>query len=255
MRGSLHIARGLRRCYSTKQMTVRDGLNSTLDEALTRDPSVFILGEEVGQYNGAYKESSRQTVVRGGEVRSSFPRITKGLLEKHGVRRVRDTPITEAGFTGIAVGAAMAGLRPVCEFMTFNFAMQAIDHIINSAGKAAYMSGGQIKCPIVFRGPNGAAAGVGAQHSQCFAAWYSQVPGIKVVAPWNTIDAIGLMRSAIRDDNPVVFLENEIMYGVAHPTTATTTYLKHGPLSMITSFTLRVWFGVPDHYRVFPVYK
>jgi pyruvate dehydrogenase E1 component beta subunit len=169
-----------------------------LDEELKRDPKVFIMGEEVGAYNGAYK-------------------ISKGLYDKYGKdqlpNRVQDTPITEMGFAGIAVGAAFAGLRPVCEFMTWNFSMQAIDHVINSAAKGHYMSGGQIKCPIVFRGPNGAAAAVAAQHSQCFAAWYGSVPGLKVLAPYSAQDCKGLLKAAIRDNDPVVFLENEIMYG------------------------------------------
>ncbi|KAG2435945.1 hypothetical protein HXX76_007140 [Chlamydomonas incerta] len=182
------------------EMTVRDALNSALDEELARDDKVYVLGEEVGEYQGAYK-------------------ITRGLLQKYGPDRVKDTPITEAGFTGIAVGSAFAGLRPVCEFMTWNFAMQAIDQIINSAAKTLYMSAGQINCPIVFRGPNGAAAGVAAQHSQCFAAWYSSVPGLKVLAPYDSEDARGLMKAAIRDPDPVVFLENEILYGQAFPVT------------------------------------
>ncbi|EFJ52983.1 hypothetical protein VOLCADRAFT_108817 [Volvox carteri f. nagariensis] len=183
------------------EMTVRDALNSALDEELARDDKVYILGEEVGEYQGAYK-------------------ITRGLLQKYGPDRVKDTPITEAGFTGIAVGSAFAGLKPVCEFMTWNFAMQAIDQIINSAAKTLYMSAGQISCPIVFRGPNGAAAGVAAQHSQCFASWYSSVPGLKVLAPYDSEDARGLLKAAIRDPDPVVFLENEIMYGQAFPVNA-----------------------------------
>lgn len=154
----------------------------------------------MGEYQGAYK-------------------ITRGLLQKYGADRVKDTPITEAGFTGIAVGSAFAGLKPVCEFMTFNFAMQAIDQVINSAAKTLYMSAGQISCPIVFRGPNGAAAGVGAQHSQCFAAWYSHVPGLKVVAPYDAEDARGLLKASIRDPDPVIFLENEILYGQSFPIT------------------------------------
>jgi pyruvate dehydrogenase E1 component beta subunit len=154
------------------------------------------MGEEVAQYNGAYK-------------------VSKGLLDTFGPKRVIDTPITEMGFAGMAVGAALAGLKPICEFMTFNFSMQAIDHIVNSAAKTRYMSGGTVQCPIVFRGPNGAAAGVAAQHSQCFAAWYGSVPGLKVVSPWNAQDAKGLLKAAIRDPNPVVVLENEIMYGKA----------------------------------------
>jgi len=175
-------------------LTVREALNSAMDEEMARDPRVFLLGEEVAQYNGAYK-------------------VSKGLFDKYGGDRVVDTPITEAGFTGLAVGAAFAGLRPICEFMTFNFSMQAIDHVINSAAKTHYMSGGQICVPIVFRGPNGAAAAVAAQHSQDFAAWYSSCPGLKVVSIYDAEDARGLLKSAIRDDNPVVVLENELMYG------------------------------------------
>ncbi|KAG2488816.1 hypothetical protein HYH03_012615 [Edaphochlamys debaryana] len=184
----------------TTEMTVRDAINSALDEELARDDKVYVLGEEVGEYQGAYK-------------------ITRGLLQKYGPDRVKDTPITEAGFTGIAVGSAFAGLKPVCEFMTWNFALQALDQIINSAAKTLYMSAGQINCPIVFRGPNGAAAGVAAQHSQCFAAWYSSVPGLKVLAPYDSEDARGLMKAAIRDPDPVIFLENEILYGQAFPVT------------------------------------
>lgn len=176
-------------------LTVRDALNSAMEEEMKRDERVYVIGEEVGQYNGAYK-------------------ITKGLLDKFGAKRVVDTPISEMGFAGIAVGSAYAGLRPICEFMTFNFAMQGIDHIINSAAKSFYMSGGQINVPIVFRGPNGAAAAVAAQHSQDFAAWYSHCPGLKVLAPYDAEDARGLLKAAIRDDNPVVFLEHELMYGV-----------------------------------------
>ncbi|XP_012533216.1 pyruvate dehydrogenase E1 component subunit beta, mitochondrial isoform X1 [Monomorium pharaonis] len=193
-----------RRSFSTsrwaaaQQMTVRDALNSALDEEMERDEKVFLLGEEVALYDGAYK-------------------VSRGLWKKYGDKRVIDTPITEAGFTGIAVGAAMAGLRPVCEFMTYNFSMQAIDHIINSAAKTYYMSAGRINVPIVFRGPNGAAAGVGAQHSQCFGAWYSHCPGLKVVSPYNSEDAKGLLKAAIRDPDPVVVLENEILYGVQYP--------------------------------------
>ncbi|PWA63408.1 hypothetical protein CTI12_AA353750 [Artemisia annua] len=183
---------------ATKQMTVRDALNSALNEEMAADSSVFVMGEEVGEYQGAYK-------------------ITKGLLDKYGPERVVDTPITEAGFTGIGVGAAYHGLRPVIEFMTFNFALQGIDHIINSAAKSNYMSAGQINVPIVFRGPNGAAAGVGAQHSQCFAAWYATVPGLKVLVPYSAEDARGLLKAAIRDPDPVVFLENELLYGESFP--------------------------------------
>lgn len=179
-------------------MTVRDALNSALDEEMSADPKVFIMGEEVGEYQGAYK-------------------ITKGLLDKYGPERVIDTPITEAGFTGIAVGAAYHSLKPVVEFMTFNFSMQAIDHIINSAAKSNYMSAGQISVPIVFRGPNGAAAGVGAQHSQCYAAWFGACPGLKVLAPYSSEDARGLLKAAIRDPDPVVFLENELLYGESFP--------------------------------------
>ncbi|XP_070758948.1 pyruvate dehydrogenase E1 component subunit beta, mitochondrial [Enoplosus armatus] len=177
------------------QMMVRDALNQAMDEELERDERVFLLGEEVAQYDGAYK-------------------VSRGLWKKYGDKRIIDTPITEMGFAGIAVGAAMAGLRPICEFMTFNFSMQAIDQVINSAAKTYYMSAGLQSVPIVFRGPNGASAGVAAQHSQCFAAWYAHCPGLKVVSPWNAEDAKGLLKSAIRDDNPVVFLENELMYGV-----------------------------------------
>ena len=176
------------------RMTVRDALNSALSEEMSRDEKVFIMGEEVGDYQGAYK-------------------ITKGLIQKFGAERVRDTPITEIGFTGLGVGAAFMGLKPIVEFMTFNFSMQAIDHIVNSAAKTLYMSAGAISAPIVFRGPNGAAAGVGAQHSQCFAAWYMSIPGLKVLAPYDAEDARGLLKAAIRDPDPVVFLENELLYG------------------------------------------
>ncbi|PPQ98498.1 hypothetical protein CVT24_003989 [Panaeolus cyanescens] len=182
-------------------MTVRDALNVAMEEEMLRDETVFILGEEVARYNGAYK-------------------VTKGLMDKFGEKRVVDTPITEMGFAGIAVGAALQGLRPICEFMTFNFAMQAIDQIVNSAGKTYYMSGGNVPCPVVFRGPNGAAAGVGAQHSQDYAAWYGSVPGLKVVSPWSAEDCKGLLKAAIRDPNPVVFLENEMMYGISFPMSA-----------------------------------
>ncbi|MET3590023.1 pyruvate dehydrogenase E1 component beta subunit [Bartonella silvatica] len=175
-------------------MTVREALNQAMAEEMRRDEMVFLLGEEVAQYQGAYK-------------------VSQGLLEEFGTRRVIDTPITEHGFAGLAVGAAFGGLRPIVEFMTFNFAMQAMDQIINSAAKTRYMSGGQMTAPMVFRGPNGAAARVGAQHSQCYAAWYGHVPGLKVVMPYSAADAKGLLKAAIRDDNPVVFLENEILYG------------------------------------------
>ncbi len=174
--------------------TVREALRDAMAEEMRRDGDVFVMGEEVAEYQGAYK-------------------ITQGLLQEFGSRRVVDTPITEHGFAGIGVGAAMTGLKPIVEFMTFNFAMQAIDHIINSAAKTLYMSGGQMGAPIVFRGPSGAAARVGAQHSQCYAAWYSHIPGLKVVMPYTAADAKGLLKAAIRDPNPVIFLENEILYG------------------------------------------
>ena len=177
-----------------KQMTVREALREGMSEEMRRDETVYLMGEEVGEYQGAYK-------------------ISQGMLDEFGPKRVVDTPITEHGFAGIAVGSAMAGLRPIVEFMTFNFAMQAVDHIINSAAKTLYMSGGQMGAPMVFRGPNGAAARVGAQHSQDYAAWYMQIPGLKVVMPYSAADAKGLMKTAIRDNNPVIFLENEIMYG------------------------------------------
>merc|ERR1712179_859585 len=177
-------------------VTVRDALNMAMVEELARDDRVFLLGEEVAQYDGAYK-------------------VSGDLYRKYGGKRVWDTPITEMGFAGLAVGSAMAGLRPICEFMTFNFSMQAIDHVINSAAKTYYMSAGAVPVPIVFRGPNGCAAGVGAQHSQCFGAWYSHCPSLKVVAPYSAEDAKGLLKSAIRDPDPVVCLENEIMYGTA----------------------------------------
>lgn len=175
-------------------MTVREALRDAMAEEMRQDPKVFVMGEEVAEYQGAYK-------------------VTQGLLEEFGPDRVMDTPITEYGFAGVGVGAAFKGLKPIVEFMTFNFAMQAIDHIINSAAKTLYMSGGQMGCPIVFRGPNGVASRVGAQHSQCFASWYSHCPGIKVIAPYSAEDAKGLLKAAIRDPNPVVFLENELMYG------------------------------------------
>ena len=174
--------------------TVREALRDAMAEEMRRDRDVFVMGEEVAEYQGAYK-------------------VTQGLLQEFGPKRVIDTPITEHGFAGIGVGAALSGLKPIVEFMTFNFAMQAIDHLINSAAKTLYMSGGQMGCPIVFRGPNGAAARVGAQHSHDYAAWYSNVPGLKVVMPYSASDAKGLLKSAIRDPNPVIFLENEIMYG------------------------------------------
>jgi pyruvate dehydrogenase E1 component beta subunit len=178
--------------------TMREALRDAMAEEMRRDPSVFLMGEEVAQYQGAYK-------------------ISQGLLEEFGAKRVIDTPITEQGFAGIGVGAAFAGLKPIVEFMTWNFAMQAIDQIVNSAAKTLYMSGGQVNCPIVFRGPNGAAARVAAQHSQCYSAWYAHVPGLKVVAPSTAADAKGLLKSAIRDPNPVLMLENEVLYGSSGP--------------------------------------
>ncbi|MEM7767784.1 MAG: pyruvate dehydrogenase complex E1 component subunit beta [Pseudomonadota bacterium] len=177
---------------------IRDALRDAMAEEMRRDETVFVIGEEVAEYQGAYK-------------------VTRELLQEFGPRRVVDTPITEHGFAGLGVGAAFGGLRPVVEFMTFNFAMQAIDHIINSAAKTLYMSGGQMGCPIVFRGPNGAASRVGAQHSQDYSAWYGHVPGLKVVAPYDAADAKGLLKAAIRDPNPVVFLEHELLYGESHP--------------------------------------
>jgi pyruvate dehydrogenase E1 component beta subunit len=175
-------------------MTIREALRDAMAEEMRRDPDVFLMGEEVAEYQGAYK-------------------VSQGLLQEFGARRVIDTPITEHGFAGIGVGAAMAGLKPVVEFMTFNFAMQAMDQIINSAAKTLYMSGGQMGCAVVFRGPNGAAARVAAQHSQDYSAWYSQIPGLKVIAPFSAADYKGLLKAAIRDPNPVIFLENEMLYG------------------------------------------
>ena len=178
----------------TVRMTVREALRDAMAEEMRRDPKVFLMGEEVAQYQGAYK-------------------VSQGLLEEFGDKRIIDTPITEHGFAGLGVGAAFGGLKPIVEFMTFNFAMQAMDQIINSAAKTLYMSGGQMGCPLVFRGPNGAAARVGAQHSQCYASWYAHVPGLRVLSPWSAADAKGLLKAAIRDPNPVIFLENEILYG------------------------------------------
>jgi pyruvate dehydrogenase E1 component beta subunit len=179
-------------------MTIREALRDAMAEEMRRDPDVFIMGEEVAEYQGAYK-------------------VTQGLLQEFGAKRVIDTPITEHGFAGVGVGAAMAGLKPIVEFMTFNFAMQAIDQIINSAAKTLYMSGGQMGCAVVFRGPNGAASRVAAQHSQDYSAWYSQVPGLKVIAPFSAADYKGLLKAAIRDPNPVIFLENEMLYGHSGP--------------------------------------
>jgi pyruvate dehydrogenase E1 component beta subunit len=178
----------------TVKLTVREALRDGMAEEMRRDPNVFLMGEEVAQYQGAYK-------------------VSQGLLEEFGEKRVIDTPITEAGFAGLGVGAAFGGLVPIIEFMTFNFAMQAMDQLINSAAKTLYMSGGQMGCPIVFRGPNGAASRVAAQHSQCYASWYAHIPGLKVVAPYDAEDAKGLLKSAIRDPNPIIFLEHELMYG------------------------------------------
>jgi len=181
-----------------KMITVREALREALTEEMEMDEKVFLIGEEVGQYDGAYK-------------------VTKGLLKKFGEKRVIDSPISEMGFSGVGAGAAMAGLRPVVEFMTWNFAMQAIDQIINTAAKSRYMSAGLVECPVVFRGPNGPPTSVGAQHSQCFGAWYSSVPGLKVVAPYSCDDAKGLLKSAIRDPNPVVVLESELLYNASFP--------------------------------------
>jgi len=178
----------------TEEQTVRDALRNAMAEEMRADPKVLLMGEEVAEYQGAYK-------------------VSQGLLEEFGPRRVIDTPITEHGFAGLGVGAAFASLKPIVEFMTFNFAMQAMDHLVNSAAKTRYMSGGQMDCSIVFRGPNGAASRVAAQHSQCYAAWYGHIPGLKVIAPWSGADSKGLLKAAIRDQNPVIFLENELLYG------------------------------------------
>ena len=190
----------------TKIQTVREALRDGMAEEMRRDGNVFLMGEEVAEYQGAYK-------------------ISQGLLQEFGPRRVVDTPITEQGFAGLAVGAGFMGLRPIVEFMTWNFSMQAIDQIINSAAKTLYMSGGQMGCPIVFRGPNGAASRVGAQHSQCYASWYAHCPGLKVVAPASAADAKGLMKAAIRDPNPVLILENEILYGTSGPVPVSADYV------------------------------
>ncbi|MFT6331896.1 MAG: pyruvate dehydrogenase E1 component beta subunit [Lentimonas sp.] len=179
-----------------RKLTVREALCEAMAEEMRIEEKVYVMGEEVAEYNGAYK-------------------VTQGLLAEFGPKRVIDTPITEHGFAGLAIGSAFTGLRPIVEFMTFNFAMQAIDQVINSAGKTNYMSGGQVVCPIVFRGPNGAASRVGAQHSQCYAAWYGAIPGLKVVSPYSAADAKGLLKTAIRDQNPVIFLENELTYGLS----------------------------------------
>lgn len=213
-------------------MTVREALRDAMAEEMRRDKDVLVMGEEVAQYQGAYK-------------------ITQGLLEEFGDKRVIDTPITEHGFAGLAVGAAFTGLKPIVEFMTFNFSMQAMDQIINSAAKTNYMSGGQVRCPIVFRGPNGAAARVGAQHSQCYASWYAHVPGLIVIAPYTAYDHKGLLKAAIRNPNPIVFLENEILYGHSHevPDSINEDYLveigkanviREGTDVTITAFSLQV---------------
>lgn len=210
--------------------TVRVALRDAMAEEMRRDKEVFVMGEEVAEYQGAYK-------------------VTEGLLAEFGAKRVVDTPITEHGFAGLGVGAAMMGLKPVVEFMTFNFAMQAMDQLINSAAKTNYMSGGQIRCPIVFRGPNGAAARVAAQHSQCYASWYAHVPGLKVIAPYSAADAKGLLKSAIRDPNPVIFLENEILYGQSFDVPDDSDYLvpigkaavvREGTDVTITAFSIMV---------------
>ena len=214
----------------TESLTVREALRDAMAEEMRRDERVFLMGEEVAEYQGAYK-------------------VSQGLLEEFGKKRVIDTPITEHGFAGLGVGAAFYGLRPIVEFMTWNFGMQAIDQIINSAGKTRYMSGGQMSCPIVFRGPNGAAARVAAQHSQCYASWYAHVPGLIVIAPWSAADAKGLLKAAIRDDNPVVFLENEILYGQSFPVPQDVDYvvpigqaniLREGSDVTITAFSRQV---------------
>ena len=188
------------RTFATKDMTVREALCQGIDEEMERDEAVYIMGEEVAQYQGAYK-------------------VTKGLYQKYGEKRVIDTPITEMGFAGIAVGSSFHNLKPIVEFMTWNFALQAMDQIINSAAKQFYMSGGNLACPVVFRGPNGYSAGTAAQHSQCFAAWYGSVPGLKVLTPYSSADAKGLIKAAVRDPNPVLVLEHELMYGVTFPMT------------------------------------
>uniref|UniRef100_A0A915BBG6 Pyruvate dehydrogenase E1 component subunit beta n=2 Tax=Parascaris univalens TaxID=6257 RepID=A0A915BBG6_PARUN len=193
-----HMANVLSRRFASTSMPVREAICAAMDEEMARDESVFLLGEEVARYGGCYK-------------------VSKGLLQKYGENRVLDTPITEMGFTGIAVGAAMAGMRPICEFMTYNFSMQAIDQVVNSAAKTYYMSAGRVSVPIVFRGANGAGVGVAAQHSQDFVAWYTHCPGLKVISPYSSEDAKGLLKAAIRDDNPVVFMENEVLYSEVFP--------------------------------------
>ena len=216
-----------------KKITIREALRDAMAEEMRLDKNVFVLGEEVAEYQGAYK-------------------VTQGLLDEFGAKRVIDTPITEHGFAGIGVGAAFTGLKPIVEFMTFNFAMQAIDQIINSAAKTHYMSGGLISCPIVFRGPNGAAARVGAQHSQCYASWYGHVPGLKVVAPYSASDHKGLLKAAIKDPNPVVFLENEMLYGDSGDVPeeefteeiGKAKIVKHGKDVTIVTFSIQVKFAL-----------
>ncbi len=212
------------------QQTVREALRDAMAEEMRADPNVFLMGEEVAEYQGAYK-------------------VSQNLLQEFGAKRVVDTPITEHGFAGLGVGASMMGLKPIVEFMTWNFGMQAIDQIINSAAKTRYMSGGQIQCPIVFRGPNGAASRVGAQHSQCYASWYAHIPGLKVIAPYSAADAKGLLKSAIRDPNPVIFLENELLYGQNFDVPDDTDYtvpigkaavLREGADVTITAFSIMV---------------
>ncbi len=216
-----------------KKITIREALRDAMAEEMRLDKNVFVMGEEVAEYQGAYK-------------------VTQGLLDEFGAKRVIDTPITEHGFAGIGVGAAFTGLKPIVEFMTFNFAMQAIDQIINSAAKTHYMSGGLISCPIVFRGPNGAAARVGAQHSQCYASWYGHVPGLKVVTPYSASDHKGLLKAAIRDPNPVVFLENEMLYGDSDNVPeeefieeiGKAKIVKHGKDVTIVTFSIQVKFAL-----------
>mgnify|MGYP000642569182 CR=1 FL=1 len=214
--------------------TVRESLRDAMAEEMRLDKAVFLLGEEVAEYQGAYK-------------------VSQGLLDEFGAERVIDSPITEIGFAGLGVGAGFGGLKPIIEFMTFNFSMQAMDHIVNSAAKTLYMSGGQMGCPIVFRGPNGVASRVGAQHSQCFAAWYGSVPGLKVVAPWSGADAKGLLKAAIRDPNPVVFLENELLYGTTFDVPASDDFVlpigkakieRAGADVTITAFSRMVGFAL-----------
>lgn len=218
----------------TQTLTVREALRDAMAEEMRRDQNVFLMGEEVAEYQGAYK-------------------VSQGLLDEFGAKRIIDTPITEHGFAGLAVGAAFLGLRPIVEFMTFNFSMQAMDHIINSAAKTLYMSGGQMGCPIVFRGPNGAASRVGAQHSQCFASWFAHCPGLKVVSPYSAADAKGLLKSAIRDPNPVIFLENELIYGRSFEIPTDPDYLvplgkaavvREGRDVTITAFSIAVGFAL-----------